>query len=442
VATLKHFVGYSASRGGRNLAPVSIGPRERADVLLPPFEMALQAGARSVMNSYADNDGVPCAADRELLSTLLRQTYGFDGTVVADYFAVVFLHTLHGVAGGRGEAAGAALAAGIDVELPTVDCYGDPLVEAVERGEVSESLIDRALERVLRQKCELGLLDSDWQPEPPMLAQRQPSLDDPGSRRLARRLAARSIVLMRNDGTLPLVAGSQVAVVGPLADDRAAFFGCYSFPRHVGVHHPEVPMGLEVSSLLEALLDDRAGYRVEHAEGCPVLGGDDAGLREAAEVAARADVCVLAVGDEAGLFGRGTSGEGCDATDLRLPGRQEELLEAVLATGTPTVVVLLVGRPYDLSRQVDRLGRRDLRLLPGRGGRPCARRRVERAGGSGGPAAGELPRCGEQSAEHLPGGQTGRVHWRLEPRPRAGVGLWAWVVLCAGRVGGGRAAAR
>jgi beta-glucosidase len=373
VATLKHFVGYSASRGGRNLAPVSIGPRELADVLLPPFEMALQAGARSVMNSYTDNDGMPCAADPEALTTLLRDVYGFDGTVVADYFAVVFLHTLHGVAAGRGEAAGAALAAGIDVELPTVDCYGDPLVDAVERGDVSEALVDRAVERVLRQKCELGLLDPDWQPEPPMLAQRQPGLDDPDARRLARRMATRSIVLMRNQGALPLVAGSQVAVVGPLAGDRAAFFGCYSFPRHVGVHHPEVPMGLEVSSLLEALRDDRAGYRVEHAEGCPVLGGGDAGLREAAEVAARAEVCVLALGDEAGLFGRGTSGEGCDAIDLRLPGRQEELLEAVLATGTPTVVVLLVGRPYDLSRQADRLAGAICAFFPGEeGGRALA----------------------------------------------------------------------
>ncbi|MGH2896465.1 MAG: glycoside hydrolase family 3 C-terminal domain-containing protein, partial [Solirubrobacteraceae bacterium] len=175
----------------------------------------------------------------------------------------------------------------------------------------------------------------------------------------------------RNDGTLPLVAGSQVAVVGPRAGDRTAFFGCYSFPRHVGVHHPEVPMGLEVSSLLEALRDDRASYRVEHAEGCPVLGGDDAGLRAAAEVAARADVCVLALGDEAGLFGRGTSGEGCDATDLRLPGRQEELLEAVLATGTPTVVVLLVGRPYDLSRQVDRLAGAICAFFPGEEGGPA-----------------------------------------------------------------------
>ncbi len=166
VATLKHFAGYSASRGGRNLAPVSIGPRELADVLLPPFEMALRAGARSVMNSYCDIDGVPVAADPGLLTSRLRGDYGFTGTVVSDYFSVGFLRTLHGVAGTRAEAAGLALRAGIDVELPTVDCFGEPLRAAVEAGLVDEALVDRAAGRVLRQKCELGLLDADWSPGP------------------------------------------------------------------------------------------------------------------------------------------------------------------------------------------------------------------------------------------------------------------------------------
>src|SRR5690606_3620819 len=128
VATLKHFAGYSASKAGRNLAPVSVGPRELADVLLPPFEMALrEGGARSVMNAYTDLDGVPSAADAELLTGLLRETWGFEGTVVADYFSIGFLHNLHGVAGTWGEAAATALAAGIDVELPTVKTFGEPL---------------------------------------------------------------------------------------------------------------------------------------------------------------------------------------------------------------------------------------------------------------------------------------------------------------------------
>ena len=394
VATLKHFAGYSASRGGRNLAPVSVGPRELADVLLPPFEMALRAGARSVMNSYTDLDGVPAAADASLLTTLLRETYGFTGTVVSDYFSVAFLRTLHGVAATRAEAAALALRAGIDVELPTVDCYGDPLRQGIEAGAIDIGLIDRAARRVLIQKCELGLLDPDWSPDPEFAGPGGPALDDgdldgalsgvlgtslpyaPGSgalddsesRSLARDIARRSIVLLANQGALPLAAGQRIAVVGPRADEASAMLGCYSFPRHAGVQHPGVPMGIEVPTVLDALRDDPAGYAVSYVQGCPVLGGDDAGLAQAAEAASAADVCVAVLGDLAGLFGRGTSGEGCDATDLRLPGRQEDLVEAVLATSTPVVLVLLSGRPYDLSRQADRLAAAVCGFYPGEEG--------------------------------------------------------------------------
>jgi beta-glucosidase len=361
VATLKHFVGYSASRAGRNLAPVSAGPREIADVLLPPFEQALRAGARSVMNAYTDTDGLPSAADSALLTKLLRETYGFTGTVVADYFSVAFLHRLHGVAADRGDAAGQALTAGIDVELPTMDCYGEPLLAAVEGGAVDAAAVDRALERVLRQKCELGLLDAGWVPEVP----EEIDLDDASSRALARTVAEQSIVLLHNDGTLPLAPGGEIAVVGPRADAAGAMLGCYSFPLHVGVHHPDVPFGVAVPTVLEAL---RPSHDVTYALGCPVTGGDDDTIAEAVAACASASVCVAVLGDQAGLFGGGTSGEGCDAPDLRLPGRQEELLEALLATGTPVVLVLLSGRPYELSRQLSRLAAVVCGFYPGEEG--------------------------------------------------------------------------
>jgi beta-xylosidase len=152
IATLKHFAGYSGSAAGRNMAPVSVGRREFADVFLPPFEMAIrEGGARSVMHSYAALDGVPAAADRALLTGLLRDELGFDGVVVADYYGISFLEMLHGVAGSPAQAAGLALRAGVDVELPTVRCYGEPLAAAISAGEVPEPLIDRALGRVLRQ---------------------------------------------------------------------------------------------------------------------------------------------------------------------------------------------------------------------------------------------------------------------------------------------------
>ncbi|WP_440901869.1 glycoside hydrolase family 3 protein, partial [Actinosynnema sp.] len=175
VATLKHFAGYSASRGGRNHAPVAIGAREFADVVLVPFEMALrEGGARSVMHSYADVDGVPPASDRALLTGLLRERWGFTGTVVADYFGVSFLETAHGVADSPGAAAALALAAGVDVELPSVRCYGEPLAALVRAGEVPVEHVDTAVTRVLTQKCELGLLDADWRPESPAVLRDEP----------------------------------------------------------------------------------------------------------------------------------------------------------------------------------------------------------------------------------------------------------------------------
>jgi beta-glucosidase len=172
-------------------------------------------------------------------------------------------------------------------------------------------------------------------------------------------------VLLTNDGSLPLATGATVAVVGPRADTSEAMLGCYSFPMHVLVHHPGVEDGVEIRTVREALVDT---FDVSYALGCPVLGGDDADIETAAAVAADAEVCVVVLGDQAGLFGRGTSGEGCDVADLDLPGRQEELLEALLATGTPVVAVLLVGRPYDLSRQVDRLAGLMCGFFPGEEG--------------------------------------------------------------------------
>jgi beta-glucosidase len=369
VATLKHFAGYSASRGGRNLAPVSLGPRELADVILPPFEMALRlGGARSVMNSYAEIDGLPVAADARLLTAVLRDEWGFAGTVVADYFSVRFLETLHGVAGDGAAAAGLALHAGIDVELPTVDAFGPPLIEAVRAGVVDEALVDRALRRVLAQKAELGLLDEGWQPRPPADLR----FDDEAGGSVALRLARRSVVLLRNDrGALPLPSSRRVALVGPLADDALGLFGCYAFPTHVGVQYPEHGIGVDAPTLRAAL----AGHVPDlvHVPGCAVDGDDRSGIAAAARAAAASDVCVLAVGDRAGMFGRGTSGEGCDAVDLRLPGVQADLTRAVLATGTPVVLVVLSGRPYALGPELDAAAAVVQAFFPGqRGGQALA----------------------------------------------------------------------
>ncbi|MZD03916.1 glycosyl hydrolase, partial [Streptomyces sp. SID5785] len=345
VATLKHFAGYAASRAGRNLAPVSMGPREFADVVLPPFEMAVrESGARSVMHAYTDTDGIPSAADERLLTELLRDTWGFEGTVVADYFGIAFLHTLHAVAGSLGEAAAAALAAGVDVELPTVKAFGEPLRKAIADGHVSEHLVDRAARRVLTQKAELGLLDAQWDPTPPALedagtddVRGTVDLDTVGNRALARRVAEESVVLLANDGTLPLApaAPARIALIGPLADTPTAVLGCYSFPVHVGSRTPGTPLGIELPTVREALTAEFPDSEIVVAHGLDAVdapAGD--AFTPAVDLARDADLVVAVLGDRAGLFGRGTSGEGCDAASLALPGAQQKLLDALLDTGT------------------------------------------------------------------------------------------------------------
>ncbi|MCX5248374.1 glycoside hydrolase family 3 C-terminal domain-containing protein [Streptomyces sp. NBC_00201] len=395
VATLKHFAGYASSAGARNLAPVRAGVREFADVTLPPFEMALREGRpRSVMAAYNDTDGIPASADPALLTELLREQWGFTGTVVADYFGIGFLQTLHRVAGSPAEAAHAALSAGIDVELPTLKCYGKPLLEAVAAGAVPESLVDRAARRVLLQKCELGLLDEDWDPEPTGTI----DLDSAANRALARRLAEESVVLLDNpDGVLPLPPDTRVAVVGPRAADALAMLGCYSFPSHVLAHHPDVPMGVEIPTVLEALRAELPDAKVTFAQGCDTSDPDPSGFEEAVARTAEADVCVAVLGDRAGLFGRGTSGEGCDVTDLRLPGVQGELLDRLVETGVPVVLVLLTGRPYALGRWQGRLAAVVQAFFPGEEGGPAV------AGVLSGRVnpSGRLP----VSVPQLPGGQ-------------------------------------
>jgi beta-xylosidase len=365
VATLKHFAGYSASRAARNHAPVPMGPREFNDVILPPFEMAVRlGGTRSVMNSYADVDGLPAAADHHLLTEVLRGQWGFTGTVVSDYWAVAFLDLMHRVSASRAESGATALTAGIDVELPATDAYG-LLAELVHEGELDEAAVDTATRRVLRQKAELGLLDAE-----PALAAPDPGvdLDSPANRALAREIAEKSVVLLDNDGTLPLAAPGTVALIGPTADDARTLFGCYSFPNHVLSRHDSHGAGVEVASLLDALRDEFPSAAIEYEQGVPVREPGREGIAAAAAAAGRAEVCVLAVGDLSSMFGKGTSGEGCDAVDLDLPGVQTELVEAVLATGTPTVLVVVSGRPYALGDFADRCAAVVQAFLPGEEG--------------------------------------------------------------------------
>lgn len=372
-ATLKHFAGYSASMGGRNHAPVQIGRRELLDVILPPFERVVAVGVRSVMNSYAEIDGEAPAASRWLLTEVLREAWGFEGTVVSDYWSLPFLVSAHRVAADLPGAGALALRAGMDVELPDQRGFGDALVHAVEEGMVEEELVDRAVRRVLRQKIELGLLDPDWDPRPYALRAGELDLDKPENRGLAYAVAQSSAVLLSNDGTLPLPSAGRIALIGPCADDVRTMFGCYSFPNHVLAERDDLGNGVEAVSLRTALAEELPAVHWEFAEGCPIRDEDRSGIPAAVAACAAADLAVLVVGDKAGMFGIGTSGEGCDVEDLRLPGVQEELVEAVLATGKPVVLIVSSGRPYAVGRFASAAAAMVQVFLPGEeGGRAVA----------------------------------------------------------------------
>jgi beta-xylosidase len=360
IATAKHFVGYGASEGGMNWAPAQIAPRQLHEVYLHPFEAAVRvAGVTSVMSAYNEVDGVVCAASRDLLTSTLRGEWGFDGCVVSDYFSIRQLAEYHRLAPTAEEAAALALNAGLDLELPATDCYGVPLSDALDAGLVAEPTLDDAVRRVLCAKFALGLFDDPYADVDRAAA----AAATDAHRGLARRIAQKSIVLLKNDGILPLAPeAASVAVIGPNADAARHLFGDYCYSAHVESLREVLASG---GSALSATFDDldgidavelkgrsvldalrgRLGDQVMFAPGCGVLDPSRDGFAEAVRVAAEADVAVLVMGDKAGLTDDCTSGEFRDRTSFDLPGVQEELVRAVLETGTPVVLVLVAGRP-------------------------------------------------------------------------------------------------
>ncbi|MDZ4766141.1 MAG: glycoside hydrolase family 3 N-terminal domain-containing protein [Chloroflexota bacterium] len=363
-ATGKHFVGYGISEGGMNWAPPHIMPRELREVYLLPFEAAVrEAGLASIMNGYHEIDGIPCGANKTLLTDILRGEWGFDGTVVSDYFAIAQLQDYHHVAADRVAAAHLALDVGLDVELPSVDAFGESLVSAVEAGSVPLELLERALDRVLRQKFALGVFDQ------PYVDAAVVTFDTPDQRTLARELARQSIVLLHNEGDLlplPKMLKS-IAVIGPNADSMRNLFGDYAYPAHIetllemtrkdNVFNMPTPNGVSevadfivAKSVLAALRDaDDIDAEIRYARGCDVRDLSTDGFAAAVEAARGADVAIVVVGDKAGLTDDCTSGEARDRAVLDLPGVQEQLVRAIYDTGTPIVLVLINGRPITLN---------------------------------------------------------------------------------------------
>ncbi len=372
-ATGKHFLGYAMSEGGRNWGPVQMGPRELREVYAEPFAAAIRdAGLAAVMNSYASIDGIPCTGSRAILTELLRDELGFDGVVVADYWSIPQLIRFHRVAADIGTAAAMALAAGLDMELPAADFYGPPLKAAIEAGQLPLELLDTAVRRVLRLKFQLGLFEQPYVDPDAAPA----SFQTPAQRALARRAAASSVVLLQNDGVLPLRPQlKRVAVIGPGADDQRLLQGAYHYPSHqeaiylstsrnsgndmgdesyipqaggafaAGPHF--TPHVTPLAGLRAALGE---GVELLYAKGCEVLGDDRSGFAAAVEAARSAEVAVVVVAGKSGIHRPVTVGEANDAVSLELTGVQTELVEALAATGTPLVVVVLSGRVHALER--------------------------------------------------------------------------------------------
>ncbi len=376
VATGKHFLGYAMSEGGRNWNPVQMGPRELREVYAEPFAAAIRdAGLAAIMNSYASIDGIPCAGSHAILTDLLRGELGFGGAVVADYWSIPQLVRFHRVAADRGAAAGLALSAGLDMELPETEFYGEPLKAEVETGRLPEEVVDTAVRRVLRMKFQLGLFENPYVDAQTAAAKFQTA----EQRALARQAAAESVILLANDGILPLAPEhKRIAVIGPGADDERLLQGDYHYPAHLEIiylakaqsSNPDNLIGDEdltpsaggayapgpyytphVTPLggLQAALG--ADVELLYAKGCEVLGEDRSGFEAAVAAAKAADVAIVVVAGKSGLHRPVTVGEANDAAQLDLTGVQSELVAAVAGTGTPLVVVVLSGRVHSLERE-------------------------------------------------------------------------------------------
>ncbi|MEM1801192.1 MAG: glycoside hydrolase family 3 C-terminal domain-containing protein, partial [Desulfurococcaceae archaeon] len=349
VATGKHFAGHGFPEGGRNIAQVHLGLREFMEQHLYPFEVAVKLGGLlAIMPAYHEIDGIPCHANKWLLTDVLRREWGFRGIVVSDYNGILQLHSIHKIAKDCTTAFKLALEAGVDLNFLDIECF-DQLVDAVRDGLISQSIIDRAVERVLRLKHMLGLFENPFIDELNV----PETLDNEVHRRLALEAARESIVLLKNNGILPLPKDiGSIAVIGPNAASPRNMLGDYHYDAHV----PGEGISVKVITVLEGIKNKVSGRtRVLYAKGCDIDSQDRSGFKEAIEVAMNADVVVAVMGEKSGLdpawFGlnkeiaQHTSGEGVDRASLRLPGIQEELIKELSKTGKPIVLVLINGRP-------------------------------------------------------------------------------------------------
>jgi beta-glucosidase len=337
LATVKHYAASGGAEGGRDYGTVDVSERTLREVYLPPFKAAVDAGVGSIMTSFNEIAGVPSTAGRWLLATVLRREWGFPGFVVSDWTSVAELQA-HGLAGSRADAGRLALEAGVDMDMQS-RIYLEDLPALVHDGRVAVATVDAAVRRILSAKALLGLFEDPYRRS--SVERERATLLAPAHRQLARRIAREAIVLLKNDrNVLPLnPAGKTLAVLGPLADARRESLGPWQARGR----------GEDVVTPLDGIKRRVSpGTTVLYAKGGDIAGTDTSGVADAVRLARRADVAVLVLGEAAEM-----SGEAASRSVLGLPGAQQRLLEAVHATGTPVVLVLMNGRPLTLEWAAD-----------------------------------------------------------------------------------------
>jgi beta-glucosidase len=341
LACAKHYAGYSETQGGRDASEADLSRRKLRAFFFPPFRRAVRAGAMTFMTGYQSIDGLPSTANRWLLTEVLKEEWGFEGLLVTDWNNVGRLVTEQRIAPSPREAAAIAVRCGNDLIMTTPEFF-EGAQAAVRDGLLREAEIDAAVRRILLLKLRMGLFENPRRPDP---ARRARVIGCPEHREVNLRAARESLVLLQNDGLLPLDAGRvrRLAVLGATADDPLAQNGDWSlgsmqYPPESGTH----PRAC-TETLLDGLRARFAGAQVEHARGADPTVPDDAGIPAAVEAARRADAVVLVVGDHLPLVGETQS-----TATLELQGAQPALVEAVMALGRPTVLVLLGSKPLVL----------------------------------------------------------------------------------------------
>jgi len=328
LACVKHFAAYGAPLAGRDYNTVDMSERVFREVYLPPYKAAVEAGAWTVMTSFNDLDGVPATGNSWLLTDILHGEWNFPGFVVTDYTSINEMVN-HGVVANDKEAGELAALAGVDMDMQGA-VFQNHLKKSVEEGKVPEARIDEAVRRILRIKFLLGLFDDPYKFCSKEREQRV--VLSAGHQEAARDVARKSIVLLRNEGVLPLAKDIKtLAVIGPLADDQDNLIGAWSGAGE-GRHCVSLLAGIRNKLGKEA--------NILYAKGCSIEGEDQSGFAEALAAAQKADAVILAIGEHKDM-----SGEAAARAMIRIPGQQEELARQLVATGKPVAVVLMNGRP-------------------------------------------------------------------------------------------------